>query len=195
VSAGYNVKILIPMVSTVSEVREARDCLLRAGDGLRSEDVPFDEGIEMGIMIEIPSAALMAEQLATESGFLSIGTNDLCQYAMAADRSNAAVAELNDALHPAVLRLVWRVVEAGKAAGKRVSVCGEIGADPVAVPVLVGLGVESLSVGPDAIPSVKRAVRLLDSRECAELAHEALTLESAAGVRELIARAIPAIRG
>ena len=143
--------------------------------------------MEVGIMVEVPAAALAAEAFAPEVDFFSIGTNDLVQYTMAAERGNEAVAGLADGLHPAVLRLIRGVVAAAEAHGKWVGVCGELGADPLAVPVLVGLGVSELSVNPPAIPATKEAVRQVDAGEAGLLAREALRLASADDVRGLVA--------
>jgi phosphoenolpyruvate-protein kinase (PTS system EI component) len=139
-------------------------------------------------MIEVPAAALTAATLAAEADFFSIGTNDLAQYTMAADRDNARVAGLADALEPAVLALVHRVVEAAVAHGSWVGVCGEAAGDLAAVPLLVGLGVHELSAAPARVPLVKQAVRGLDYPAARGLATEALGLESASDVRALVAR-------
>ena len=125
-------------------------------------------------MVEVPAAALMAETLAAEVDFLSIGTNDLVQYTMAAERGNAGVARLSDPVHPAVLRLIARVARAGRAGGARVAVCGEAASDPAAVPLLVGLGVDELSVAPRRVPIVKEWVRGLDRSAAEDLAARAL---------------------
>ncbi len=138
-------------------------------------------------MVEVPAAALAAEAFAPEVDFFSIGTNDLVQYTMAAERGNDAVAGLADGLHPAVLRLIRSVAEAAEAHGKWVGVCGELASDPPAVPVLVGLGVSELSVNPPAIPATKESVRRLDAGAAADLAGEALRLTSAEDVRALLA--------
>ncbi|MGC9526842.1 MAG: HPr family phosphocarrier protein [Limnospira sp.] len=140
----------------------------------------------LGVRIEVPAAALMAEQLAAVVDFFSIGTNDLTQYVMAADRSNSKVVALTDALEPAVLRLVAETIAAAKRAGIRASVCGELAADPVAVPILVGLGAHELSLNPQAIPMVKMTISRIRRDEAEAIAREALQLESAIAVRELV---------
>ncbi len=141
------VSLMFPMISEVGELHAARALLERARGELLAEGVPTGE-VEVGAMVEVPAAALLADVLAAEVDFLSIGTNDLVQYTMAAERGNAGVAGLSDPLHPAVLRLIARVCEAGAAHGCRVAVCGEAASDPAAVPILVGLGVDELSVTP-----------------------------------------------
>jgi len=140
--------------------------------------------IEIGIMVEVPSAALMADVLAPEVDFFSIGTNDLTQYTLAMDRTHPTLAARADGLHPAVLRLIARTADAAHGAGKWVGVCGELGADPQAVPILVGLGVDELSVSVPAIPTVKAQIRSLTYTECQEQARRALACATAAEVRE-----------
>ena len=142
-------------------------------------------------MLEVPSAALIAEKLAPLVDFFSVGTNDLTQYTLAAERGNAAVAALSDPLHPAVLRLIRLTAEAAAAAGRRVAVCGEVAGDRLAVPLLIGLGVTELSMNAVAIPAAKQAVRGTDAARAADLAEQALAAESAAAVRRLLAAAAP----
>jgi phosphocarrier protein FPr len=140
-------------------------------------------------MLEVPSAALLAETLAPLIDFFSVGTNDLTQYTLAAERGNPGVAGLFDPLHPAVLRLIERTAKAAAAAGRRVAVCGEVAGERLAVPLLVGLGVTELSMNPASIPAAKEAVRATRAVRAAELAREALAAESAAAVRRLLAAA------
>jgi len=182
-AADHPLKVMFPMVATLDEYRRARGVL----DGVRA-GTPVE--VEVGVMIEVPAAALAAEQFAPEVDFFSLGTNDLTQYTMAAERGNAAVAGLADGLHPAVLVLIRTVAEAADRHGVWAGVCGELAADPAAVPVLVGLGVTELSANAPAIPAVKQAVREVDTDVARGLAEEALELSSAAEVRELAARAV-----
>ena len=142
--------------------------------------------MEIGVMIEVPSAALIADRLAAEADFFSIGTNDLTQYTLAADRGNERVAGLADPLHPAVLELIRRTAEAAAARDRWTGVCGEIAGDPLAAPLLLGLGVRELSMSAPAIPHVKRAVRETDLAEARELAERALAATSAGEVRDLL---------
>jgi multiphosphoryl transfer protein len=179
VAFSHPLRVMFPMVATLAEYRAATAVLARAREDLEAE-------VGVGVMIEVPAAALAAEAFAAEVDFFSIGTNDLVQYTMAAERGNDAVAGLADPLHPAVLRLIRSVTEAAEAHGKWVGVCGELAADRLAVPILVGLGVSELSVNPPAIPATKEAVRQLDARAAADLAGEALRLASAEGVRALV---------
>jgi multiphosphoryl transfer protein len=183
VAALHPLKVMFPMVTTLAEYHQAVSVLARAREQLGGEAAG---PLEVGIMVEVPAAALAAEAFAPEVDFFSIGTNDLVQYTMAAERGNDAVAGLADGLHPAVLRLIRAVVEAAEAYGKWVGVCGELGSDPLAVPVLVGLGVSELSVNPPAIPATKEAVRQVDAGAAAALADEVLRLASADDVRALV---------
>ncbi|HXW44429.1 MAG TPA: phosphoenolpyruvate--protein phosphotransferase [Streptosporangiaceae bacterium] len=188
VAARYPLRLMFPMVATVSEVRAARDLVADARRTLAAEGaaVPADEGMQVGIMIEVPAAALTAPVLAPEVDFFSVGTNDLTQYTMAADREVAAVAGLSDGLQPAVLTLIGRAAAASGQAGRWTGVCGELAADPLAVPLLIGLGVRELSVNAAAVATVKEAVRSTDLTAAAELAAHALSLPSAEAVRDLV---------
>jgi multiphosphoryl transfer protein len=186
VAAAHPLKVMFPMFATLAEYREAVSVLARARARLEERSQPAGE-IEVGVMVEVPSAALAAEVFAPEVDFFSIGTNDLTQYTLAAERGNERVAALADALHPSVLRLIQTVTEAAHAHGKWVGVCGELASEPLAVPVLVGLGVTELSVNPPAIPATKEAVRQVDAGAAAALAGEALRLASAEDVRALLA--------
>jgi multiphosphoryl transfer protein len=179
-AAEHPLKVMFPMVATLAEYRQATSALARARRSVN------DSELEVGVMIEVPAAALAAESFAPEVDFFSIGTNDLVQYTMAAERGNASVAELADGLHPAVLRLIRIVVEAANAHGKWVGVCGELASDAQAVPFLVGLGVTELSANSPAIPAVKQAVRSVDAVSARALADAALELSSAAEVRSLL---------
>ncbi len=169
-SAEGNVQIMYPMISGLSEVIQANDLLDSVKNDLRREGVPFDEDIKIGAMIEIPSAALTAEMIAKEVDFFSIGSNDLIQYTMAVDRVNEKVAQLYDPTHPAILRLIRSVVEAAHNNNIPVAVCGEMAGQPLYVPLLVGMGVDELSVGASSIPRVKEVIRLLKLTDAQELA-------------------------
>ncbi|KAB8140584.1 phosphoenolpyruvate--protein phosphotransferase [Chloroflexia bacterium SDU3-3] len=177
-SASHRLRIMFPMIADMAELRAARALL----DELRLElHVP---PVEVGIMVEVPSAALMADLFAQDVDFFSIGTNDLTQYTLAMDRTHPNLATKADGLHPAVLRLIARTADAAHAAGKWVGVCGELAADPAAVPILVGLGVDELSISVPAIPSVKAQIRTLSLAECQERARGALVCATAKQVRE-----------
>jgi multiphosphoryl transfer protein len=188
VAADHPVKLMFPMVATEGEVRAALGLVQQARRALTAEGiaVPAEGAMEVGVMIEVPAAALTAARLAPAVDFFSVGTNDLTQYTLAADREVSAVASLGDALHPAVLTLIGRAAGAALAAGRWTGVCGELAADPVAVPLLLGLGVRELSVGPAAVAAVKEMVRATDLAAAAELARQALDLASADDVRDLV---------
>ncbi|KST75508.1 phosphoenolpyruvate--protein phosphotransferase [Burkholderia humptydooensis] len=173
-----SVRILLPMVTDVGELVRIRK---RIDDFARA--MGREQPVEVGVMIEVPSAALLADQLAKHADFLSIGTNDLTQYTLAMDRCQADLAAQADGLHPAVLRLVDATVRGAGKHGKWVGVCGALGGDPVAVPVLVGLGVTELSVDPVSVPGIKAQVRHLDYQLCRQRAQDLLALESAQAVR------------
>jgi phosphocarrier protein FPr len=177
---------MFPMVTTAAELRSAVDALKRAAgaDGL-------PEDLRVGMMVEVPAAALKIESFLSMLDFVSIGTNDLTQYTAAAERGNAAVAALADALDPGVLQLIDHVCQAARGRVE-VAVCGEVAADPTAVPLLLGLGVHELSVGPHAVPRVKARVRELDLEQCAVVAKQSLSLESAEEVREFLTSALGA---
>jgi phosphocarrier protein FPr len=188
VAADHPLRIMFPMVATVDEVRRARKALDEARASLTAEGVAVPEDFAVGIMVEVPSAALMVEAFVPHVDFFSLGTNDLAQYVLAADRGNAAVAALADALHPAVLRLIDRVARAAAGGGRSLAVCGEVAGDPLAIPVLLGLGVHELSMAATRIPAAKQAVRATDVAAARQLAAKALAAESAAEVRRLCGR-------
>ena len=188
-----NLKIMFPMVATASEVREARRVLNECIAELRDEGVPFAEDIEIGIMVEIPSAALVADQLAKEVDFFSIGTNDLSQYTMAADRTNPKVAGLSDAFFPAVLRLVRDVINAAHKEGRWVGMCGELAGEPLAAPILLGLGLDEFSMSPPMVPVLKQILRHLDAREMKGVAEQALQLETPQEIRDFVKEKVPFI--
>ncbi|BAN47384.1 phosphoenolpyruvate--protein phosphotransferase [Metapseudomonas resinovorans] len=178
-SDGRPLRIMFPMVGTVEEWRQARDMALRVATEIPQAD------LQLGIMVEVPSAALIAPALAREVDFFSIGTNDLTQYCLAIDRGHPTLSAQADGLHPAVLQLIDLTVRAAHAQGKWVGVCGELAGDPLAVPLLVGLGVDELSLSAGGIAEVKARVREFSASAARELAQAALALDSAAAVREL----------
>ncbi len=185
-SARKNVAILIPLITTVEEFYEVLGLLDACKAELRAKGIPFDEGVPVGIMVEVPSTALTAEAFAPLVDFFSIGTNDLIQYLLAIDRNNDSVAHLYDPMHPAVLKCIAAVCEAAQKAGKPVAVCGEVAADPRMTPLLLGLGVGSLSMTPSSILDVKARVRNLALKSCQKLAKKALLSPSGKGVAALV---------
>lgn len=188
--AGFPLRIMFPMVSTVEEIRWLRAVFEEVRRALEARGDPLPQDLQIGMMVEVPSAALLAEHFLPWVDFFSVGTNDLAQYTLAADRTHPAVARMADGLHPAVLRLIRMVTEAAVPAGRWVGVCGELAGDPFAVPVLIGLGVRELSVNPVRIPEVKAAVRRWSLAEAEALAREALRQESAEAVRRLVQAAL-----
>ena len=184
-----NVKLMLPMIGAPAEVHAARAMLATAQAELRAAGVPYDEGMEVGIMIEVPSAVAVADQLARLVDFFSIGTNDLTQYVMAADRGNARVAELASAFQPAVLRMVRDAATAAHDAGIWIGMCGELAGNPLAAPVLIGLGLDELSMSAPSIPAVKAAVRRFSLADAQRIAAAALALDSAEAVARFLQRA------
>lgn len=184
-------RVLLPMVATLEEVAAAREALERAAEASRAAGARTATDVRVGVMIEVPSAALLADAFARVVDFLSIGTNDLVQYTLAADRTDPALTELTSPLQPAVLRLVASVVRAADAAHCPVSVCGEAAADPLAGPILVGLGVERLSMAPQSIAAVRSRLIRLGLPACQEVAKAVLEATTASSVRAIAERMIP----
>ncbi len=183
-AAGGEVRVMLPMVSTVEEVQAVRSRL----EAIVASADPAPSSVVLGVMIEVPAAAIMADGLAQVADFFSVGTNDLVQYTLAADRVNPALAELATALQPAVLRLLAGVVTAARAHGRHVAVCGEAAADPEMIPLLVGLGADELSVAPSSVAAVHAQVGGLRLAACQELAAASLKAVTVAEIRQLLAR-------
>lgn len=190
---SVELRFMLPMISTVEEVRAVR-ALLTAVETDSPNGFPtvaphtaaYSPKIKIGVMIEVPSAALLADRMAPLVDFFSIGTNDLAQYVLASDRTNSSVAALADPLHPAVLRLIQLTCQAAATTGIPVSICGEIGGDPAAVPLLIGLGLTELSVPVPAVPLVKEAIRRTTQATCRMLAEQALRCDDSSAVRALL---------
>ncbi len=181
-SAFGNVRILFPMVSTILELRQCKMVLAEVKEDLEEEGIPFQTNIPIGTMIEVPSAALMADQFAREVSFFSVGTNDLVQYTLAADRNNENVAPLYNPADPAVLRLLRTVIEAVRQTGIEANVCGEMSGEPIFALLLLGMGFRQLSTTPHNIPEVKRVIRKISIVEAEQVASGALQLETARDV-------------
>jgi phosphoenolpyruvate-protein phosphotransferase (PTS system enzyme I) len=177
-SAEGNVKMMYPMISGLDELNQANALVEKCKTELRAEKIPFDEKMETGAMIEIPSAALIADSLAQRVKFFSIGSNDLIQYTLAADRTNEKVSHLYEPTHPAIIRLIKMTVDAAHKQGIWAGVCGEIAGDPALTPLLIGLGVDELSAAPPVVPQIKYIVRRLKLTEAQALAEFALQCES-----------------
>ncbi|HRU38888.1 MAG TPA: phosphoenolpyruvate--protein phosphotransferase [Candidatus Goldiibacteriota bacterium] len=185
-SAFGTVKIMFPMISTVEEIEDAKRIVAEVMTELSEKKVPFDREIKIGIMIEVPSAALMADELAKKCDFFSVGTNDLIQYTLAVDRGNENVARYYDALNPAVLRLIKKTTESAHRNGITTSVCGEMAGTPQIAFLLAGLGVDELSVSPASILSVKQLIRRINFKDALETADAVLKMEKTGEIRDFI---------
>jgi len=189
--ASGNVKIMFPMIASVNELERALSVLEEAKRELRKRNLPFQEETPIGIMIETPSAAILAQKFIQKVDFFSIGSNDLTQYTLAADRLNGKVAYLYDHLNPAVLWLIQRTSDAANGCNKTCSVCGEMARDPAALPILIGMGIKNISVNLPSVLLVKKLIGLLDRDLLSELAEKAVCLDTAAQVRDLVRSSLP----
>jgi phosphotransferase system enzyme I (PtsI) len=187
-SAHGKVRVMFPMVSGLEEFRSARKIVGECMDELRKKNIPFDEKIEVGLMIEVPSAALVVDYLAKEADFMSIGTNDLIQYTLAVDRVNDEVSHLYEPLHPAILRLIHQTVKAGHAAGKWVGMCGEMAGDSDMTAILLGLELDELSVSPGLVPKIKKVIRESKFADCHALVTDVMKDPSRDNVLDLLRR-------
>ncbi len=185
-SPGHDIRIMFPMVATLSEVRKARALLDQARVEVVEAGYEVADRVQIGIMVEIPSVAVLADLFAKEVDFFSIGTNDLTQYTMAAERTNEKVAHLGDACHPAVLRQIQRVIEAAHKEGIWVGLCGELAGDPDAIPILLGLGLDEFSMAPGSIPRAKDIIRNWKVADAKLLAAEVLDMDTAEKVRAFV---------
>lgn len=185
-SAYGKIQIMFPMISGLQDILDAKEILKQVERELDAENIDYDHEIKTGIMIEVPSAVSMAEVLARHVDFFSIGTNDLIQYALAIDRTNEHVAYMYDPFHPAILRMIQQVADAAKKAGISVAVCGEMGGDPLCVPILLGLGLEELSMNPSSIPLIKKVIRSMSMRKAVDDCDKVMRLNTAREVRAYI---------
>jgi phosphotransferase system enzyme I (PtsI) len=186
-AAAYgNVRIMFPMISAYFEIRLAKRMLDEAAASLKKDDIPFNRKIDVGIMIEVPSAVITADLMAKEVDFFSIGTNDLIQYSLAVDRGNQHVAHLYQALDPAILRMVKHVADVAKTQGIKVFMCGEMAGTPHHIPILIGMGLNELSMNPQSIPAVKRVIRMLKLEDTRYFVEEVLRQTTAKKVFELV---------
>ncbi|MCR4793321.1 MAG: phosphoenolpyruvate--protein phosphotransferase [Lachnospiraceae bacterium] len=186
-AASYgNVSILLPMVTCIEEIREVKSLIHEIKTDLRDEGATFDDDIRIGAMIETPAAAMIADMLAGECDFFSIGTNDLVQYTMCADRGNSRLAYLQSVMQPPVLRLISGTIESAKHAGIPVSVCGEAAADPLMIPVLAGMGCRNFSVDPFFVPEVRRTLSEWTAEDAENLARDVLKMTSGAEIKEYL---------
>jgi len=187
-SSYGNIKVLYPMVSDVTEIVQANELLQKAKELLNKEKIPFDENIKIGAMIETPAAAMCIDHILEEVDFISIGTNDLIQYILAVDRVNENIVHLYQPFHPSVLRSLKQIFIAAQKADKKVSICGELGGDPMATMLLLGLGdLDDLSMEPHSIPKVKKIIRLIRVKEARQMADHVLSLSSVKEISRFIA--------
>ena len=173
-----NLAIMLPMVTSIKEVMLSKQLITQAKDDLRVHKIPFDENLRLGVMIEVPAAAVIADHLAREVSFLSIGTNDLIQYLLAVDRGNDIVSDLFQEFHPAVIRFLRRIIERGKQEHAWVGMCGQMAGDPLATILLVGLGLDEFSVVPTVLPEIKKIIRSIHYTEAQHVAERVLTMQS-----------------
>jgi phosphotransferase system enzyme I (PtsI) len=181
-----NLSIMLPMISGLEELLKSKELLEEVKSELREKKVPFDEKIKLGIMIEIPSAALEADSLAQHCDFFSIGTNDLIQYTLAVDRTNERIAHLYQSFHPSILKLIKKTVEDGHKNNIWVGMCGEMATDPKATSFLVGLGIDELSTSPLAIPQIKKIIRSIEFEEARNLAEQAMKLNDSKDIERFL---------
>jgi phosphotransferase system enzyme I (PtsI) len=178
--------IMLPMISGIKEIRRAKELIETAKTELRLSKVPFDENIKVGVMIEVPSAAVIAGDIAQEVDFFSIGTNDLIQYLLAVDRGNDIISSLYQEFHPAVIKTINHIIKAGHAHNIPVSMCGEMAGDPVATLLLIGLGLDEFSVAPIMLPEIKKIIRSVSVTECEEIAHRVLEMKTEEDIRDFL---------
>jgi phosphotransferase system enzyme I (PtsI) len=189
-SAHGRLKIMFPLVSGIQELRQVKSLVREIKAELDSEGIAYNRDLQIGIMIEVPAAAVIADLLATEADFFSIGTNDLIQYSLAIDRSNENVNYLYEPLHPAILRMIKGVLDAGKSQGIPVSMCGEMAGDPLYAIMLLGLGLEIFSMNPSSIPVVKNVLRSLRYKDCRKIAEAALKKKTAQEIEEFVIESV-----
>lgn len=185
-----DLRIMLPLINEVEEVRQTRALLEEEEARLRMEGIPFNPGYKLGVMIETPAAAMTAVELSRHADFFSIGTNDLVQYTLAVDRGNSRLAPRYSPFHPAVVRLLQRIADAGRAAGIEVSVCGELASQPLGVYLLLGLGITAISVGPSSLLEIKKVIRSIPAADAREVVGAALAAETADEVMETLTRGI-----
>ncbi len=185
-----NLRLMLPLVSGIAEVLQAKRVLNEVREELSGQRIPFDENMPFGVMIEVPSAVAIADLLAPEVDFFSIGTNDLIQYTIGIDRSNEHVAYLYEPLHPGVLRFIRQTVDAGHKAGIPVALCGEMAGEPMYVPILLGLKIDSFSMNPQSLPRVKNLVRRSSMKECCRFARKVLRMRTAKEINQSVRKMV-----
>jgi phosphotransferase system enzyme I (PtsI) len=181
-----NIQIMFPLITTIMEFRQARMVLADVMEDLEERNIPFNRDIAVGMMVEVPAAVTMIDHFVEEVDFLSIGTNDLIQYALAVDRGNKEVASLYNSSDPAILRLIDQTVRAANNASTPVNLCGKMSSNVIYTQLLLGLGLRNLSVVPSAIPEVKKVCRATSLDQCREIAEKAMTMETARNIRNYL---------
>jgi len=189
-SVSGNIKIMLPMICNIEEVRAAKKLIGEAKEELDRSGHRYNPEIEIGIMIEIPSAALMVDILSSEVDFFSIGTNDLCQYTLAVDRMNNKVSSLYDHFNPGLLRLINVVIDQAHKHGRKVGMCGEMASDPLATLLLLGMGLDEFSMSPPSIPEIKRIIRENFLRDAVEVFENVMKLDNSEKIREYLQETI-----
>ena len=185
-SVGVDLRIMVPMVALQEEIDEMKSLIEKEKAHLNSEGVPFGDKVQFGIMVEVPSAALLSDRLAKTIDFFSIGTNDLTQYTLAVDRTNSQVSYLASSFQPSVLYLIQRTITSAHAAGKWCGMCGEFAGEPLALPILIGMGLDEFSMSPARVPEAKQLIRKLRKSDCEILARQALSLTTAQDVKNMV---------
>ena len=183
---------MLPFISGLEELREAKALIQEANDELDQSKNPHDDHIKLGIMIELPSSVVIADLLARECDFFSIGTNDLIQYTLAADRGNKLVSAYYRSFHPAVLRMIRDTVKAAHKAKKPVAICGELGGNPIATPLLLGLDLDEISANSQAIPEIKKIIRTMSIEDCRKIAAKAMRMSTAAEISSYLTNELKA---
>lgn len=181
-----NLKIMFPMISGIDEIRSAKECVQQAKDILTRSGIKFNSNIEIGMMIEVPGAALMADIFAREVDFFSIGTNDLCQYTLAVDRMNEKVSNLYDQYNPGLLRLIKNVIEQGNKHNIDVGLCGEMASDPLATLLLLGMGLDELSMGAASIPYVKNIIIRNTLSKAREVCSNVMAMDNSVSIKQYL---------
>ena len=185
-SSGGNVKMMFPMISGLDELMRAKKVLDKARDELRKKNIPFDNNMKVGIMVEVPSAVFLAEELASQVDFFSIGTNDLVQYILAVDRDSTTVSSMYDKFHPAVIRALHHTIKTALKHKIDISVCGEMAGDPVGALVLLGMGVQDLSVESTSYLKIKRFIRLMNIKDAQKIAEQVMKMDDEQKIKELL---------
>ena len=181
-----NLKIMFPMISNIDEIRSSKECVQQVKDDLTRSGITFNNNIEIGMMIEVPSAALMADMFAREVDFFSIGTNDLCQYTLAVDRMNDKVASLYDQYNPGLLRLIKNVIDQAHKHNIDVGLCGEMASDPLATLLLLGMGLDELSMGAASIPYIKNIIRRNTFLKASEVCRKTMELDNSGSIKRYL---------